>query len=342
MSGTKFNNIYLRSNLQSDGTIPEQGSYHESPDIFSNGTEPLLDFETVLADPENYKVQPADHSITTRDNYCYLRCRNNTENVITGAKAQLFYTQSAVVLWPENWKPMNVDVKQTTLNDFKDIQPGAIGVVERPFIWEKPPAPETKNHYCMIGRLETPASPNPIPDVKNPIEMAKIIQTNLMYTQKNIFDLNIGPGSDGSYTMIISAGAGISSGTNKYHLFFYSQDMDGWDVEITSSMRDSEGKKIGIERTRIEGSLDIYCGQYILEPGFLSLTSVYFYSNGKETGANPKTCVKLEYASGFDEMEYAKESGVLNMARSNYLKKVGKINQEGALISLGGFTAVIH
>jgi hypothetical protein len=340
MAGTKFNDIYLRSSLTSDGTIPDNGSYHESPDIFSNGMEPFKDFATVLATPVNYKVQPEDKSITNRDNYCYLRCKNDTSEAVS-AKAELFYTTATVVAWPDNWIPMEVDVKGTTLNDIKDIQPGAIGVVERPFIWNKPVELSTGNHYCLIGRLSTEKHTNPIPDVHNPIQMAQIIQTNLMYTQRNIETITIDPGADGGYQTTLNVQAGISSGTHKYHLFFYSGEMDGWDVEITCSMRDSNGNKIGLARTPIKNDLDIYCGQCMLEPGFTAVASVYFYSNGNAPKVGAKTKLTLEYASGFDELEYARSLNVLNIERSNRLKALGGISHDGALVTIGGYTAHI-
>lgn len=343
MNGKKFENVYLRSNLQCDGTIPDNGFYGGSPDMFSNGTVPLVDFQDVLKTPENYSQQPADKSTILRDNYCYLRCKNNTDHTIS-AKAEMYYTTSSFVTWPDSWKPMYVDVKKTTLNDIIDIPAGGIGVVERPFIWNKPLEPSTNNHYCYIGRLTTETTQNPLPDVSNPIEMSHIIQSNLMFGQRNINIATIEPGYDGYYQTIINTSGNLTGGIKKYHLFFYSKDMAGWDVEVTCSMNDSQNRRIGLKKTKIIGDDDIYCGQCMLEPGYMALVTVYLYSNGNTPKETSSTQFILEYAVQTNELEYAQKLGVINNLRSERRKSLARINDvdSKAIIPLGGHTTFIR
>lgn len=340
--GTKFNNVYLRCNLNSDGTIPETGFHAGSPDMFSAGTEPIADFRTVLATPESYASMPDDKSITLKDNYCYLRCKNNTDKTIS-AKAELYYAKAGLVMWPDTWKAMMVDFKQETLNDIPDIPPGGIGVVERPFIWTRPEAIDTNDHYCYIGRLTTEATPNPIPDVENPITMSSIIKTNLMYAQRNIQIVDLDSKYSGYYKNIISASPSLTK-VSKFHLFLYPHDMQGWDFEVTCSMRDSQGKVIGIGRTNITSNDDIYLGQCMLEPGFNAVISVYFYNNGIETKETTSSKFVVEYAVQDNEISYAKEMGVYDPQRSDRLIRRAGINDSytAALTELGDYTAMFR
>ncbi len=340
--GKKFENVYIRCNLDCDGTIPEPGFHAGSPDMFSSGIEPLANFRTVLSTSESYKTLPEDKSTILRDNYCYLRCKNNTDKVIS-AKAQLFYTQAGLVLWPDMWTPMTVDFKQDTLNDIPDIPPGEIGVVERPFIWNKPKAPDTNGHYCYIGRLTTEETPNPIPSVEHPIDMSTLIKTNLMYAQRNIQIIDTDPGYNGSYRTVISAAKTLTK-PSKYHLFFYSHDMAGWEAELTCSMTDSQGRKIGMARTKIINDDDIYCGQCVLEPGFHAVITVYLYSNGLTPKETSSTHVALEYAVQENELSLARERGVLDLPRSQRLMRRCGISDAGtaALTEMGDVSAVFR
>lgn len=338
--GEKFNNVYLRCNLGCDGTIPEEGAHGQSPDMFSSGIEPIADFQKVLSTEESYKTLLEDKSVIKRDNYCYLRCRNNTDKTIS-AKAQMFYTQAGIVLWPDRWTPMKVDFKDNTLNDIRDIAPGAIGVVERPFIWDKPKAPDTEGHYCYIGRLSTEETPNPIPPVETPIAMSALMQTNLMYAQRNFEIIQTDPGYNGYYHTIISASKTLTK-PGKYHLFFFPHDMQGWDVEITCSMTDSQGRKIGLDRTNIKSDDDIYCGQCLLEPGFNAVVSVYIYGNNIEQKGCPSSSVMLEYSVKQDEISLAKELGVYNAVRSRRLmKRAGIMNGDSGIVAPVGDYSVI-
>jgi hypothetical protein len=312
--------------------------------MFSNGTEPYPNFAQVLASDDSYTLHPPeDKSVANYDNYCYLRCKNNTGSVIS-AKAELYYTKATVVSWPDFWEPMIVDVKDTTLNDIKDIQPGKIGVVERPFIWKKPPMPGTNDHYCFIGRLSTDATPNPKPPVDHPITMAEIMTTNLMFAQRNIAITTIGPGADGGYRTILNVPAGVTEGSKKYHLFFYSQNMTGWDVEITSSMTDSTGRKIGLAQTTIKNDDDIYCGQCLLEPGFMTEVTVYLYSKGNPLQPGAYTHIGLDYASYQNELPRIQQNNILDIAHHKRMMKLARIadNDIGALIKIGGYSSYIR
>ncbi len=340
--GQKFDNVYLRCNLGCDGTTPETGSHAESPDMFSSGIEAIPDFQKALSTPESYEKQPEDKSVVERVNYCYLRCKNNTDKIIS-AKAQLFYTDSSVVLWPDSWKPMKVDFKEDTLNDIRNISPGGIGVVERPFIWNMPSLPRTGSHYCYIGRLSTEETPNPIPPVEHPIEMSSLMQNNLMYAQRNIEIIKTDPGHDGFYNVVISASKELQK-PSIYHLFFYPYDIQGWDVEITCSMTDSEGEKIGQTRTNIPNNKHIYCGQCLLEPGFNAVITVYIYYNGIRPKATSKSKFVLEYAVPWDEIPYAKKMGVYNEPHNDLLMKcANSVNSDisrntAAFASMGDYT----
>lgn len=303
--GQKFDKIYLRCNPQSDGTIPDTGNPAASPDIFSNGTEALADFRTALATEESWKTQIPDKSITGRDNYCYLRCRNNSDKP-QSAKAQLFYVKASLILWPSVWvnNAMKVDLQGNTINHIPEMQPGEIGVVERPFIWTLPQDPGN-DHYCLIGRIFNEDYPNPIPDPSQAVEMATIIQTNLMYAKRNIDIIKVDQDWQGYYNVMLTAPATLNKPA-KFHLFMYPKGAAGWDIETTCSMTDKDGRRIGMAKRHIENNDDIYMGQCVLEPGFSGVLSTYVHTNGLDP---TKGSVKIiaEYAGDQSDVDYLRK-----------------------------------
>lgn len=343
----KFNNIYIRSSLECDGTVPAKGSSHESPDIFSNGTEALPNHIAFLSDPDSYMRMPEDKSTANVVNHCYLRCKNNTDETISEAKAELFTTTSSLVLWPENWKPMHMDITKTaTENTLTEMKPGDVGVVRRPFIWDRPQFEPANNHYCFIGRLFTNDTPNPLPPVRNPIDMSAIIKTNLMYAKRNIFTIEPHEKADGFYSTLISTASTLKKEQgkyHKYHLFFNSTKMAGCDVEITCSSPDSEGRRIRMERRRIENDDDMYFGQCMLEPGFSARLNVYIYYNGLPAPTGGTTNVWIDYSVMREELTDFKKLGLYSEELDRRLRRLTFANDDetAAFAPLGGVTGIV-
>jgi hypothetical protein len=335
--GTKFENVYLRCSLNSDGNVPDNGDSSSSPDIFSNGADALADFQNVLTTAESYSKQPKDKSVTGVDNYCYLRCKNNSNKAIS-AKAQLFYVQSSVILWPSCWvdNPMYVDLSGETVNTIPEIQPGAIGVVERPFIWKTPTPNATNNHYCLIGRLFTEDTPNPIPDVGHPISMATIIQTNLMFAKRNISIINTDSAGNAYCRVMLNAPASLMKPA-KFHLFMYVDGAKGWDVETKCSETDMNGRTIGLSKRTIENNDDIYMGQCVLEPGFAAILTTYINTNGTDP-TKGSISISAEYAANQDDLNYmmslysnkktSAEGVVIPQLKTDKLKEIASHNKE--------------
>lgn len=339
-----FKNIYIRSSLECDGTIPAKGSSHSSPDMFSNGMQALPDHISVLSSTASYAALPDDKATENMVNYCYLRCRNNSGSEIKGAKAEMFYTEANLVLWPDSWIPMPTDISKSSENTLTDMKPGDIGVVQRPFLWNMPQGISKSNHYCYIGRLFTDATPNPKPPVKNPIDMAEIIKTNLMYAKRNILTIQPHEKADGFYNTLISTSDTLENGPSKYHLFFNSTGLAGCDVEITCSSPDSQGRQIKMERRTIPNNDDMYFGQCMLNPGFSALLTVYIYYNGKPAPVGATTNVWINYSVVQSEMERFKRAGLYDPNTDKHFRLLTGANshETTAFAHLGGVTGVIR
>jgi hypothetical protein len=284
--------------------------------MFSNGTEALANFKEVLSSDESYNTSPPeDHSVTGKDNYCYLRCRNNTDTAIK-AYAQMFYVPSSLILWTDAWSrnAMKVDITGSDTNTISEMAPGAVGVVDRPFVWERPQQLANGLHYCLVGRIFTDSTPNPIPYGGHPIEMATIIETNLMFAKRNITIID-GDTSETFFSYMLTTPASLKKAA-KFHMFMYVKDVTGWEVDCQCSMTDANGDRIGMDKTTITGDKDIYMGQCVLEPGFSAMVTVNINTNGKYT-ENSKISVRAEYAADQDDVK------VLNDLYIKQMKKNG-------------------
>ena len=156
---TEYTDLFVRDTLQDTGIIPSSGSPYYSPDIipYSQVADPQTFFSA------NYNQDVSQNVEYGVYNYIYLRAKN-LDSVAQNGQLKLYWSQTSLVMFPDQWVNNVVNVGQTGNPHFSpltNIAPGAIGVSPVPFVWT--PTTFQAYGYCMIGQVITAQHPNDIP-----------------------------------------------------------------------------------------------------------------------------------------------------------------------------------
>lgn len=158
-----YRGLFLRHYLgeRPDGSGGSQ-AWTDSPDIILTGTTPARD-PSIFTTEDNYRQLPPNKSVARDLNYVYVRAKNTTDSAIAG-RVWLYYAQSNLTLWPQDWRQSGifVDDPERPRNwlDIGPVDPGKIGVGLPVFHWQAD-APDQGHHFCMIAFTENPPVSEP-------------------------------------------------------------------------------------------------------------------------------------------------------------------------------------
>jgi len=155
-----YTDLFVRSNLSDDGTIPRTGAQSSSPDIIPWGMTPQANPQTFFAG--NYSSDVGNPLVVGAQNYLYVRAKNLGANASTGT-VKLFWAPSSLLLYPSQWQGNAMTTSGgASSSQMTNVAKNAIGVTTDPFTW-KPVDPPSGQHYCCVAQVATPANPNAIP-----------------------------------------------------------------------------------------------------------------------------------------------------------------------------------
>lgn len=191
-----YEGIFVRDYVGETTTDHSQGSWTTSPDIICNGTTPIKNIGT-LTDQSNYdKGLPSTNTQTPKqENYVYVRGKNMNTATLK-AKIWLYYVDTTIVLWPQNWKSNNI---KGTYNKTKGIwdhgqevdakTAGEIVATSPGFLWTPP---STGIHYCLTAWVsnEPDTSAPDLYDVGTVNDMAKWILERPNVSWRNTIEVD--------------------------------------------------------------------------------------------------------------------------------------------------------
>lgn len=123
-------------------------SFTDSPDIISDGPN-LLPDPAVLTEQTNYdNGLPNYHNQTPlQNNYVYFRAINKTSGT-QNSTLYMYYVDTTIVLWPQNWKKLGITRLNNDDNSAKlsATAENEIVSVNPPFQWSPP---RQGVHYCL-------------------------------------------------------------------------------------------------------------------------------------------------------------------------------------------------
>lgn len=177
-----YNDLFLRANLNDSGAIPAAGPLSTSPDIIPYGNAPVTDPQDFFS--ANYGSDVGKDLIANTANYLYMRVKNLNAGNVNG-NLSLYYSKASLLLYPSLWKENILSTSDG--NTSVPIQSAASGIVTvgtDPFTWS--PQMIQGDHYCLIGRVVTPAHPNPVPDTGSIQDFAAYISNNRAMGWRNV------------------------------------------------------------------------------------------------------------------------------------------------------------
>lgn len=186
-----YEGIFIRDYV---GETPESKgtSWTNSPDIICTGTTPISDIKSLI-DQNNYdQGLPDDNKQTPLQyNNVYVRGKNYKNGAQTST-IYLYYVDTSIVLWPQNWKSLGImnsgeernwiTVAAKRLNDLVAGNP--------PFLW-KPPRENI--HYCLVAWAKNGADQGTPPDlysIGSVPDMANFILTHPNVGWKNTIEVD--------------------------------------------------------------------------------------------------------------------------------------------------------
>jgi hypothetical protein len=167
-----YSGIFVRQVLgQAPPPAASSGSC-SCPDIIIDPTLPNpVPTPTTYTTPASYATQPPNDVNLNNPNYVYIRgiqCNGYTG----GTNFFLYYTQSNLALWPQNWSDFQITVGSiippgSPQNWAYAASPGPgsgqILQVEQPLIWTPPNIDTGVMHYCAICWADNSTESNPVP-----------------------------------------------------------------------------------------------------------------------------------------------------------------------------------
>lgn len=278
----KLEELVLRPNLNNKGTRLKFGEcLNECPDILCAGDTPVKDFQNALAKEECYSKDYNIEYVRGHINYIYIRVKNYSKDQLNDIFVELFYCDEEHVSSVNNWKRIPVENRETSQggNRFDVIMPGAIGVVEAPFML--PPDLEVNTKFCLIARIwgDNEKYRNPMPNKMNPTSIEFLLAEHLLWGQKKILVNNNYdyPFSFASVNLSISSES-TSSETDACLLVLKTTNVAGRKIkaEIRNSRTDDNGKQIQLSKAEIQCDI-IPIGTFTLKEGYSSQLTLYIY-----------------------------------------------------------------
>lgn len=189
----QWKDMFFRHSFTDRGMYPTNGTQSASPDVMPMGDKPLTDPSQLILDGNWLK----DYGATTnasQANYIYLRGQNLGDNERTG-RLYLYFSPASLLLWPtdpvdptKGWakKPLKTSSGQS----YVELKvPGTKRFyTPEPFQWI--PQPISKDHYCLVARIETSENPNPIPAPGNLNDFARYISEHPNMAWRNVITIN--------------------------------------------------------------------------------------------------------------------------------------------------------
>lgn len=204
-----YEGLFIRDYVGETPDGAKGTSWTQSPDICVSGPTPLPDPQ-VLVNREQYdKGSPSMNDQTPlQSNFVYVRGLNTTDNPLT-ATIYLYYVDTSIVLWPQNWKMdtiTHINEPGIPVNAAQVIaDPQGLAATISPFSWIPP---RDNNHYCLAAWVKDGADQLVPPDlysIGTVNDMANFILTHPNIGWKNTTEVDATQPTIENYASIMGA-----------------------------------------------------------------------------------------------------------------------------------------
>lgn len=291
----------MRPNLTSPlGQIPSTDPLSLCPDIIPAGTRPTVNFQQVYSTPSSYNSDPGQSVVLGENNYIYVRTNNGATGAETGT-VYLYYVPAQVINWPSQWASnqlltdqVNSQGKNLPYLDLSAATNGEVSVGQGVFQWIPQPPPPGSDHYCLISRIVTADTPNPIPGQDQPMtyeDMVTIIRNDLGFGWRNVVLIDDGGAPTWNYQTMLTVPSNVTA--EVVHVYLACNNMPvGGMMSFTASTSDGSSALVAIPQTSIADSNQISGVTVTLQPGYSASITVSYWANG--TTAQSGSSIALE------------------------------------------------
>jgi hypothetical protein len=161
----KYDDLGLRSQLASTPS-------HVSPDIIPYGQATVPDPSTFFA--SNWESDVGVGLSAGAPNNIYLRAMNYGREPVEG-KGYLHACEATLIAWPSLWRERVLWTGDREDYVVLRAAPGRVTAGAKPLVFT-PPSFNPPVAYCLVGRVSTPAHPNPVPEDGSLLETARYFE----------------------------------------------------------------------------------------------------------------------------------------------------------------------
>ncbi|MGE7774774.1 hypothetical protein ACQKLP_08625 [Chitinophaga sp. NPDC101104] len=204
-----YQGLFIRDYVGETPDNAKGPSWTQSPDICISGTVPLKDPQSLL-DMDNYNkgLPDGDNQTPLQINFVYAR-GINTELVGITSTIYLYYVDTSIVLWPQNWKMdtiMHTEGTNVPINAAQVVaQAQGLAATIEPFKWTPP---RQDNHYCLVAWVKNGDDQLEPPDlysIGTVNDMANFILTHPNVGWKNTIEVDATQPTIENYATIYGA-----------------------------------------------------------------------------------------------------------------------------------------
>lgn len=291
-----------------------------APDIWIAGDMPLYNYRQILAD--NYDGSGSDISLKARrDNYIYVRARNNAGSSRRGRVAQLYAAELDLLLWPNSWQEIYTDTG-SNISPFPAVAAQAVAVASQTFMFSYV-RPHTSG-YTLIAQINDLSNQlNPKPEAATPLDMA-VFNANPRWASTNTCLVPVE-----GYVVKMDARLTTPSSPKAEGNYLVTLDVKGCtglEVELQASATDSQGKAIHY-RNEVKGDGRFFGSTYYLKPNFDAYVSMYIYTDDMKKVEKAELLFQSSFQPSGPDLQAAVEKGLidgqisLDAFHSGYLKE---------------------
>jgi hypothetical protein len=293
-----YTDFAFRPNLSDpEGQTPSAPPITSCPDIWPAGTQPIANFQTVLASSSSWSSDPGQNIKQGFNNVIYARSKNFGGANNTG-KVYIYYAPSAVISWPSQWagnqlltdqvnpaNPNGPNLNYLTLNA---AATGNIAVGNGAFLWTPAPPPPGSDHYCLFSQVVTAANPNPIPGANQPMtseDMATIVANDLGIGWRNVSLIVQADQPTWSYSSNLSVPANSPAPVTVQVVLACNKMATGGAMAFNCSSLNGTSVPITLPKTPIQNANQVSGITTTLQPGFNGSITVYYWQ--EQAGQSP-------------------------------------------------------
>jgi hypothetical protein len=304
-----YSGIYLRNNLESQGTVPAQSPLNLCPDIIQSDSvvaKPETEFGSQQSWSQIYGVDPTIGVA----NYYYVRGMNGAAASDTGSMS-LYWAPAQVFNFPSAWKGNELSTANGNATTAVSAGPKKIAVGADPFVWTPGPVANGSTYFNFVCRSVDQANPNQIPIIGSWLDLANMLANNPGTGFRNTAVVD-GTAATWTHRQMLTVPGFLPSA--QMQIMLSAQGFTGATVGLLCDSFTPSGQMIDISPVKVAGDGLVTGITAQLEPGYQTSLAVTCWSSSVISAGSTLTLTILMPIQGTD-MNFALANGLARYLR---------------------------